>query len=60
MGFKKLILDLKIYYRINFIYLISKKFQRVKSILPNSIQIGKVPVIEKGVVLAISFYFLCK
>ncbi|MES2837150.1 MAG: CatB-related O-acetyltransferase [Bacteroidota bacterium] len=52
MGFKKLLLDLKIYYRINFIYSKSDKFKRVKSVVPDSIEIGESPVIEKNVLFS--------
>ena len=35
-GVRKVILDLKIYYTLNFIYPSKNAFKRIKSILPNT------------------------
>lgn len=45
-GIKKIILDFKIYYTLNFIYPGKNAFKRIKSILPNTIS-----VIEEDVVI---------
>lgn len=50
IGLKKVILDLKIYYRINFIYPSIVNYKKIKSIVPNNIKsIGNDVVVEKNV-----------
>jgi acetyltransferase-like isoleucine patch superfamily enzyme len=49
-GINKLILDLKIYVRLNFIYPGNEKFKKIKSIIPPSVKhVGTDVVIEEGV-----------
>jgi hypothetical protein len=44
-GVRKVILDLKIYYTLNFIYPGNNAFKRIKSILPNTIAVVEEDVV---------------
>lgn len=52
MGLGKLLLDLKIYYTINFRYVKKIKFKRIKSIISPKIKLGDEIIIEKNVLLS--------
>jgi acetyltransferase-like isoleucine patch superfamily enzyme len=48
-GIKKVILDLKIYYKLHFVYPKSAKFKNIRSIFSNTIEVGNDVSIEENV-----------